>query len=242
MGLILARFAFRLYAAKPRLKFRGVFCLLNRCWLFQFIQRRNNSLLFLLCCLNLQIPTVRENDLYARRVCWVVYRCVCADNVRGNSYIPHVDKQTFFSFYSPYLFYLSVGKSTVNNTGCNGWLNVSIDKCIVPVSFTLSNSSGDNCHLVIISPCGSLGIFIAGNGMYSGWSFANTTFTPGNSTGFIALLLSWFLSKLTFLFRYLNTVYLNTCAKSLCQLSGNFFYFFRYIILRLSRRIGVYLF
>lgn len=147
-----------------------------------------------------------------------------------------------FSFYSPYLFYLSVGKSTVNNTGCNGWLNVSIDKCIVPVSFTLSNSSGDNCHLVIISPRGSLGIFIAGNGMYSGWSFANTTFTPGNSTGFIALLLSWFLSKLTFLFRYLNTVYLNTCAKSLCQLSGNFFYFFRYIILRLSRRIGVYLF
>jgi hypothetical protein len=60
MGLILARFAFRLYAAKLRLKFRGVFCLLNRCWLFQFIQRRNNSLLFLLCCLNLQIPTVRE--------------------------------------------------------------------------------------------------------------------------------------------------------------------------------------
>nr|DAQ41482.1 MAG TPA: hypothetical protein [Caudoviricetes sp.] len=33
MGLILARFAFRLCAAKPRLKFRGVFCLLNRiCW------------------------------------------------------------------------------------------------------------------------------------------------------------------------------------------------------------------
>lgn len=130
----------------------------------------------------------------------------------------------------------------VNNTGCNGWLNVSIDKCIVPVSFTLSNSSGDNCHLVIISPCGSLGIFIAGNGIYSGWSFAKTTFTPGNSTGFIALPLSWFLSKLTFLFRYLNTAYLNTCAKSLFQLSGNFFYFFRYIILRLSRRIGVYLF
>lgn len=161
--------------------------------------------MFLLGCLNLQIPTVRENDLYARRVCRVAYRCVCADNVRGNSYIPHVDKQTFFLF-------------------------------------TLSNSSGDNCHLVIISPCGSLGIFIAGNGIYSGWSFANTTFTPGNSTGFIALLLSWFLSKLTFLFRYLNTVYLNTCAKNLFQLSGNFFYFFRYIILRLSRRIGVYLF
>ena len=98
MGLILARFASRLYAAKPRLKFWGVFCLLNRCWFFQFIQRRNNSLLFLLCCLDLQIPTVRENDLYARRVCRVTYRCVCADNVRGNSYIPHVDKQTFFLF------------------------------------------------------------------------------------------------------------------------------------------------
>lgn len=241
MGLILARFAFRLYAAKPRLKFRGVFCLLNRCWLFQFIQRRNNSLLFLLCCLNLQIPTVRENDLYARRVCWVVIGAY-ALIMSGAILISPMWINNVFSFYSPYLFYLSVGKSTVNNTGCNGWLNVSIDKCIVPVSFTLSNSSGDNCHLVIISPCGSLGIFIAGNGMYSGWSFANTTFTPGNSTGFIALLLSWFLSKLTFLFRYLNTVYLNTCAKSLCQLSGNFFYFFRYIILRLSRRIGVYLF
>lgn len=187
MGLILARFAFRLYAAKPRLKFRGVFCLLNRCWLFQFIQRRNNSLLFLLGCLNLQIPTVRENDLYASRVCRVAYRCVFADNVRCNSYTtPTWINKRFFSFYSPYLFYLSVGKSTVNNTGCNGWLNVSIDKCIVPVSFTLSNSSGDNCHLVIISPCGSFGTFIAGNGTYSGWSFANTTFTPGNSTGFIS--------------------------------------------------------
>lgn len=41
MGLILARFIFRLYAAKPRLKFRGVFCLSNRRWLFQFIQHRN---------------------------------------------------------------------------------------------------------------------------------------------------------------------------------------------------------
>lgn len=98
MGLILSRFAFRLYATNPRLKFRGVFWLLNRCWLFQFIQRRNNSLLFLLGCLNLQIPAVRENDLYVRRVCLVAYRCVCADNVRGNSYIPHVDKQTFFLF------------------------------------------------------------------------------------------------------------------------------------------------
>nr|DAD82467.1 MAG TPA: hypothetical protein [Siphoviridae sp. ctHMI2] len=46
MGLILARFTFRLYAAKPQLKFWGVFCLSNRRWLFQLIQHCNHSLLF----------------------------------------------------------------------------------------------------------------------------------------------------------------------------------------------------